>query len=77
MKRQSKVQETYVARVSLLSSLTGAITPPGEAVDLSHLSPDEIEMLVDKGAIDRLTVIEEAPLSATEAARRTAQEEQS
>jgi hypothetical protein len=54
MKRPSKVQETYIARVNLLHSHTGAITRPGEEADLSHLSPDEIEMLVEKGAVERV-----------------------
>jgi hypothetical protein len=41
----------YMAASLLSHSKTGELIQPGEPVDLSHLTPDEIALLMDLGAI--------------------------
>lgn len=46
---------TYIAQTILSHRETGALTLPGEAVDVSHLTPDELMML------ESMNVIQPAP----------------
>lgn len=43
----------YTALAPLTHGVTGAVIQPGESVDLSHLSPAEVEELVSMGAVER------------------------
>lgn len=45
----------YIAQTTVTHTPTGAVIQSGEAVDVSHLTPDEVLMLVE------LNVIQPAP----------------
>ncbi len=45
----------YRALTLLWHTGAGVYVHPGEQVDLSHLTPEEIEQLVELGAVERAT----------------------
>lgn len=63
----------YVAKRLLSHSVTGEYIQPGERVDLSHLTPDEIMMLetMDPPAIE---AVKDAPPNAAKPAPGDGQE---
>lgn len=58
-----RTQYQYRARALLSHRDTGAYTRPGDVADLTHLSPDEIQTLVDQGAVAREVVPEPEPVT--------------
>ena len=42
----------YVAKTLLSHSVTGEIIKPGEPVDLSHLNQEQIQHLIEIGAVE-------------------------
>lgn len=52
-----KRSPSYTAQTVITHSLTGAVIQPGEAVDVGHLTPDEILML------EAMHVIQPAPVA--------------
>jgi hypothetical protein len=57
----------FVAEQRLKHSKTQEYHKPGEVVDLSHLSPDGQQILIDRGAVREATPEE---IAQTEAARK-------
>lgn len=41
----------YVARKLITHGKTGKLIHPGEPVDLSHLKPEEIKVLIEAGVV--------------------------
>jgi hypothetical protein len=75
MKRTRKPRVIYRALTTVSPRNTTTVIARGQEVDTSHLTPNELEMLIAQGAIERLTVTDEEPLTEAEAAVSAAQEE--
>lgn len=53
---------TYIAQMTITHSRTGALIQPGEAVDVSHLTPDELLMVLGAGMLAETCGGQEQPV---------------